>query len=237
MEDNILKYKVLFIVTAIISVLLFSTTVCAAQKEFYLSVEKNFIVVNAGDKSCKKAAKAVGMTERELRDYFEKNGVLLFAVTPDNSSQIRLSYYENDFSKLAQDISSLDEEGIGMLAKAIDKDETPEYDTVKNNSGEKFLKFTDFMKDSGGEYTVTQYVTVKNEKVYQLSCYTPGKTVPNSIEKTFKNFKITSYGKQNNASVLQTLLLILSIAVFLTLAVLMSVGIVSSLKKEKNKTA
>ncbi len=178
--------KAAVIISAFVSVFLcFSVISVCADSEISIEIPEDF-TVNYAENGFSSVAKKTGMDEKALESYAEQNGIMFIAVNSDNSSQFRLSKSQNAFSKKVKDISALDENAIGEFAKSL-SDQSPQMRTV---SGIKYITFTETLSDSGGEYTAYQMITVKNEYIYQFSCYNSGGTVDNQTEKIVLSLKI-----------------------------------------------
>ena len=61
-------------------------------------------------------------------------------------------------------------------------------ETVTQKSGRKFIKATALSEDSGGKFTLIQYITVTSKKEYTLSFYTASGENTDYAEKVFSSF-------------------------------------------------
>jgi len=208
------------------------TAFADSGRKYEIDIGKEYTVVYKGE-DLSDAADLVGMKRADLKKYFDENGVELLAVNADNTSQIKLCAYEDDFSKLAGDISTLDDDGIAQLATSMAGDTSADYG-IAESGGRKYIVVSETLKDSGGEYTATQYITVCGGKLYQLSFYTSG-----TIDKTreiFSSFRINVTGKNDAMPLWQILVIIFGIAVFATVSVICVIGIIRDRKKEDETT-
>lgn len=198
--------------------------VSAASREYNIALGHDF-TVGYPEGDLNELSEIIGKSKDELKGYCESNGVLFIAVNADNTIQIRLSAFKSEFSVKAGDIHSLDSEGLSLFAETLSSD--TDY-TVFETQNTTFLKFTANLSDSGGDYTSTQYVTLSNGKVYQLSCYNSGNTESPDIKSAAESFSV---GK-NTASNLRQKVLIAAVLIALAgVIVAMAVGIIKDLKR------
>lgn len=149
------------------AVLTLSLTLSAA--EITENPGKEFLVY--GDKqSNEKIAEILEETADSLDNYCYNNGIIYLALNEKNTKQIRL--YENStaFSESVGELTSLSDDKIAALAPEIAGDGF-HTETVAQN-GIKFIKATALSEDSGGKFTLIQYITVTSKKEYTLSFYT-----------------------------------------------------------------
>jgi hypothetical protein len=110
----------------------------------------------------------INMSESEIDAYCEENNITYFAVNADNTKQIKRIEVMDEFAKEVKDLNILTDVQICEMA--------PELSTFSDALGEvvyrgeyKLLKTEYKTKDNGGEYVITQFVTVKNSKRITLS--------------------------------------------------------------------
>ncbi len=120
-------------------------------------------------KDSNKVAEILGMSAVELRDYVEYTNIKYLAVNKDNTKQIKTTEYMDEFSKEVDSFYSLRDSEILELAKELSVTENGE---IIERGKYKFLKVTARTKDSGGEYILTQYITVDNGVNLILSFHT-----------------------------------------------------------------
>lgn len=219
--------------TIILSVLLFIFPVYAMaespDEDFSISISDSFTTVYEWDKSKSNAANKLGMSETELENYFEENDVVMMAVNSDNTSQLRLSRYKNDFSELTYNLSLLSDNEIKELISSIT--ETKAEINVIENNGLTYITFSETHKDSGGTYTATHYITVFGGEIYRLSCYNPGSSQSDEMIHIFSSLKINKKVEAASVPAWQTLLLILGISVFTAVGAAMIIRIIKERKK------
>ena len=140
---------------------LFSFSVCAENKDnFYVHGEATTYV-----------SEILGMTEDQLKDYVNNNNITYLAVNRDNTKQIRKTEISDAFSKKIGNFLTLKDDEILELAEELTGFEDVNA-TVFDRGDKRFLKVSVKTTDSGGEYYLTQYVTVANSKKEILSFYT-----------------------------------------------------------------
>lgn len=210
--------------------LLFSLTVSATSYEYNISPGEDFTCVSYGDDMTDIAQK-LNMTADELNTYFNKNGLLYLAVSDDTSTQIRLSAFTDNFSSTVCDISHLNEEQLNEFMNSIsDNGETG--CTITDNNGRKYVTVTNTLNDSGGVYTVTQYVTICDSKTFYLSCYNNGTETSEQVKNIFNNFSLNSVTTEKSGFDIKFLFIVAGIVIFLGLAVVTVISII----KNRNKT-
>lgn len=169
------------IAALIFAVLTLSLTLSAA--EITENPGKEFLVY--GDKqSNEKIAEILEETADSLDNYCYNNGIIYLAVNEKNTKQIRI--YENStaFSESVGELTSLSDDKIAALTPEI-VGEGFHTETVTQKSGRKFIKATALSEDSGGKFTLIQYITVTSKKEYTLSFYTASGENTDYAEKVF----------------------------------------------------
>ena len=173
------------IICAAASLLLLSVTVSALSGNAEISVGKEFYT--NGD-NAEKAAEIVGLDKAKLESYLEDNGIVYFAANSDNTKQIRISVGESEFSGSVINLSNLSDDKITALMPDITGSREIRGDIVEKD-GQKFVKTQISTSDSGGKYTVIQYITVAAKKNYVLSFYTSENEDTDYTETLFKTYK------------------------------------------------
>lgn len=218
------KKLILGIITLLLtSIILFFSCISASAKsaeDFSITLPDEYITAFHDDNKSD-IADAVGISADEVDDYFQKHNLKFLSVNKDNTSQIKLSVLEDDFSKKIISFNNLNNENILKLANSLF---TGSYEQVSNgvkiveNNGIKFLKYKENLSDNGGEYTVTQYVTVYNSKTYRLSVFVTGEEQSDLSDTVFNSFSL----KQNSdaLSPLVKIFIIVGIVIFAVIIVL-----------------
>lgn len=138
-------------------------------------------------------AELVGISAEEVDDYFEKHSLKFLSVNKDNTSQIKLSVLEDEFSSKIISFNNIDDDKILKLANSLftgSYEQVSEGTQIVEKDGLKFLKFEENLADNGGEYTVTQYVTVYGSKAYRLSVFVTGEQEDDFSDTIFNGFVV-----------------------------------------------
>lgn len=128
---------------------------------------------------------AFDMNDCDIIDYFEQNNITYFAMNKDNTKQIKRMEFVDEFSQKAVDLSVLNDDEILKLTGDISGFPDAKGEVVKH-AGLKFLKLSLESKDSGGNYILTEYITVKDSKKVILAFYTASGQDEEYIEKAFQ---------------------------------------------------
>jgi hypothetical protein len=128
---------------------------------FSVSAEGEFLVY--GEDDIELFCRAFDMDDCEIVDYVNENNITYLAINRDNTKQIKRSETVDAFSKKVVDFNVLADDEIKNLANEISGFENSKGEVVTAR-GYKLLKSELKTKDSGGEYVLTQFVTVKNSK-------------------------------------------------------------------------
>ncbi len=223
--------KTKIFVLSIVLVLLFGFCVQAQEAEFNISVPNDFTVVYKGD-NVDTLANQLNIDKSALTEYFTKKGTIYFAASTDGKTQVRISCFNDNFSSEVGDISRLDQTGINEFLSAVGDDKDA---NIVENNDRKFVVIKSRLKDSGGTYTVTQYVTIANNKTYYLSCYNDGEDISKQIEDVFKSFSITLPDIDVPDFATQKLIVYIGIALFSVIAIVMIISILKSKLNEKGE--
>jgi hypothetical protein len=116
---------------------------------------------------------AFDMDAGEIKYYLSQNNITCLAINGDNTKQIKRSEITDAFSQKVVDFSVLEDSEILNLANQISGFENSKGQVVTVGDI-KLLKTEVKTKDSGGEYVLTQFVTVKGGKKITLSFFTAG---------------------------------------------------------------
>ena len=119
----------------------------------------------------KELSKALSMTEPEISIYCTENYITALAVNKNNTKQIREITRGTEFSKTVKNLAVLSDDEILTLTYQLCGIENAKGKVIEKDAC-KYLKIEVKGKDSGGEYVLTQYITVKNSKTVTLSFYT-----------------------------------------------------------------
>ncbi len=167
---------------------------------------------------------ALSMSEKDVESYCKQNKITVLAVNKDNTKQIRKVVSENEFSKKIKNLAVLSNDQIKNLTAELCGMEKVSGKVLEKNTF-KYLKIEVKSKDSGGEYILTQYITVKDGKCEVLSFYTSADLSTAYCDGIFNSqFKDTSALK---------VLITVALALLFALAAALSVMIVRDLNKPK----
>lgn len=221
-----MKYRILAVVVILLSLL--SINIGAASYEYNISPGENFISAQYGD-DLTEISQKLNMTADELNTYFNKNGLLYLAVSDDAKNQIRLSAFADNFSSAVSDIAYLDNEALNEFMSAVSEDDEANCEIIVNND-RKYLVVKDTLKDSGGVYTVTQYITICSNKTFYLAGYNEGEDTSAEIKAAFESFDIKAHEPPVKNFAIPTILIVVGIVVFSALGVVMVIGIIKTTK-------
>lgn len=229
-----MKNKILTLTAvALLIISLFSVTV-SADASFTVLSGDNFTSAYAGDDLSNIAAKLETSTQ-ELSSYFKENNLLYFAVSDDKKTQIKLSSFTDNFSSAVNDISYLSDRQLEEFINSVSNDNAYNCNVITNNN-RKFIQTKSTRVDSGGTYTVTQYVTICNNQTFYFVGYNEGETTSDDILNAFNGFSITEIqdDKNEKAGTLTLVAIIILIVAFSVLAVIMIVGILKRIKRPES---
>ncbi|MBO5210736.1 MAG: hypothetical protein J6A78_06800 [Clostridia bacterium] len=208
--------KKLLISVLIIAVMLI-TAVSALEigDDFYLYGRDN-----------KELSKALSMSEAEITSYCTENYITALAVNKNNTKQIREITRGTEFSKTVKNLAVLKNDEILALTYQLCGIEKVKGKVIEKDAY-KYLKIEVKGKDSGGEYILTQYITVKNSKTVTLSFYTSNGEDTSYTDKIFNS-------QFSNIGATKTWLTV-ALAFVLGLCAVLSVMIVRDLKPPKRE--
>lgn len=195
-------------------------TVSALGYEYSITPSDNFTFAKQGD-DLTQIAKKLNMTTDDLNKYFSDNKLIYLAVSDDVKSQIKISVTEDEFSKKVNDISLLDDNALNNFAKSLSSDSS-----IVTNNDRKFVLVNDTHKDSGGIYTVTQYITICDGKTFYFIGYNDGKDISKEITSVFKTFTLNQQQSDSADNNVFSIVIIIGIVVFGMVAIIMVIGII-----------
>ncbi|MBR4910406.1 MAG: hypothetical protein IKZ47_03680 [Clostridia bacterium] len=190
---------------------------------FSLEVGDPFAVASS-DLSFADAAERLGITEEQVTALFGDSTLKFIAVSPDKQTQIKVYSFEDELSSRVKEADKLTDTQIKELSAVYGLPDANA--TVITNNSRKFAKTETLHTDSGGKYTLTQFITVADGKIYIVSCSNPEEGTSEEIETVFSTFgidamnnsdteaQINSYDEQlNNYKTQKILVTVLIIAV------------------------
>ncbi len=204
------------------AVLILSLLICILSVNVSaLQVGDDFLVYG---KDNEKMSQTLGMSETEIEQYCKTNNIVFLAVNSDNTKQIRKTEITDSFTQKIGNLSVMKNADILALQDSLCSVDGVSGEIIEKQEF-KYLKVEAKTKDSGGEYVLTQYVTVKDGKKHTLSFYTANGENRDYTQKVFNSqFKDTGVLK---------VIVILSICLFAVLAVVIIVLLIKDYKKEK----
>lgn len=222
--------KRLFVIFTLLCVVFsFSVSAEEAESQKLLEPYGEFYVLGEDNG---KLSEILGLSAEELNrveaDYLAVNG--------DNSKQIRLTSEVTDFSNSIGNLSHLSNDKITKLVPDITGIESAK-GRVIDKDGQKFIRVQLRSADSGGEYILTQYITVAARKSFILSFYTHINEDTEYIEKTFETFSsplFISSSKDKKTESIQYVIIIAAVIFFVVCAVI-TVSIIIDLRKGKRE--
>ena len=213
-----MKYRILTVIIVLLTIL--NMTVSALGYEYSITPSDNFTFAKQGD-DLTQIAKKLNMTTDDLNKYFSDNKLIYLAVSDDVKSQIKISVTEDEFSKKVNDISLLDDNALNNFAKSLSSDSS-----IVTNNDRKFVLVNDTHKDSGGIYTVTQYITICDGKTFYFIGYNDGKDISKEISSVFKTFTLNQQQSDSADNNVFSIVIIIGIVVFGLVAIIMVIGII-----------
>ncbi len=206
----------------------FSCTVWALE-EFELKVGSEFFVYGEDDE---KLAEALDIPQDKIKEYCGKNVVYL-AANKDNSKQIRITTGQNAFTYSVVNISNFTDDKITALIPQITEIEDITGEII-NKNGQKFIKTQLRSNDSGGDYILTQFITVADKRSFVLSFYTDADKDDSYVEKIFETYNSIHFLNQNKQekSILEYVLPALTI-VFGVVSVIIGVSVIIDIRRKR----
>ena len=220
------------IICAAASLLLLSVTVSALSGNAEISVGKEFYT---NGENAEKAAEIVGLAKDELESYCEDNRIVYFAVNSDNTKQIRISVDVSDFSESIINLSNLSDDKITALMPDITGSGDIRGDIIEKE-GQKFVKTQISTSDSGGKYTVIQYITAAAKKDYVLSFYTSGNEDTDYTETLFKTYKSDDFNSNKNEKIGYGYIILGTVVLLCLVSAYIIFTLIRDIKNERNKS-
>lgn len=224
-----MKYRVLTII--VIIMMLFSITVSAQGYEYKISSGTDFISAKSDDDLTALSQK-LDVTSEQLSEYFQENGIIYLAVSDIEKSQIKISVSSDDFSSQVTDISQLDDQSLAEFAKLFGGEEETQ---IVTNNGRKYICTKSTKTADNITFTVTQYVTICNQKTFYFTAYNEGEDISALITSAFESFELNENTDQSPAKINYTLWIALTVigaVIFAVIAVIMIVKIIASVKNK-----
>ena len=221
------------IICAVSAVLMLTASVFAASDSIEITAPKDFYSYKSGG-SAEDTAKVLGMTADELESYCNENCIVFLAVNKDNTKQIRVSLAESAFSSSIGNLSNLSEDKIRLLITDITGSDSGE---LIDKNGQSFIKTTQTLSDSGGEYSVINYVTVADKKDCVLSFYTASGTSTAYTEEVFNTFSSDGFYKEKSEKSKFSFVIIAAIVLLALGSAYIIFTLVRDIKKERKENS
>ena len=212
-------------------------TMLVLSLNFTVSAE-NIISLTAPDgflvhsKNPEELSKILKMNENELSEYCADNNILYLAVDSDNSRQIRITTSESSFSNSIINLSHITDDKIISLAPEISGIDGVRGETVSIN-GQKFLKIQVQSADSGGDFILTQYITVADRQNFIISFYSDADADLKFIEKSLYSLSSPLFAKaEEKTSILFVIIPVATVAL-LVVCLGIAASIIIDIKKQK----
>jgi len=200
------------------------------EKDFYMDVGEDYITCYS-DNVDSDFAKQLNMSKEELKDYFSENDIKFMAISSDNKSQIRVISTRDDFSKAVGNMSNLSKDEAKKLGKELISDGITTFDIYEADAN-KYIKISERLKDSGGEYTLTRFLTVENGTLYNISFFDSAETMTEENYKVINSFKIEKDETSQKYPWYIACLISFGIAIFVSIIV---ITVVLTVRDYKNK--
>ena len=177
-----------------------------------------------------KVAEILGITQSDLNSIQD----IYLAVNKENTKQIRIRTEITDFSNSIGNISNLSDDKITALIPDISGFENVKGDVI-NKDGQKFIRVQLRSSDSGGEYILTQYITVASKQNFVLSFYTDINEDTEYIEKNFESFSSPYFNstKDENRKDTVSYIVLGAAILFLLVCIVVTVTIIIDLRKKE----
>lgn len=210
-------------------------TVFAAKTNVKIKVDKEFTVLSKGENE-EELASILGITADELKEYCSENGIEYLAVNSDNTKQVKLSVQQTEFSSAAINFSNLSDENIEAVIPEIIGISNVKSE-IKNKNGQKFAVIDLSSYDSGGDYTVNQYITVADKKLFVLSVYTSEGNDTGYADEIFESLysgdfnRIKPTGNSYSYVIVGAIVILVGVCAFVTVTLIRDIRSDSAVKK------
>ena len=104
---------------------------------------------------------------------------------------------------------------------------------MKNSK--KYIQISKLEEDAGGEYISSQFITVCNGKIYNISFYNDGKKLDKNCYKILDTFEVMRSSVPQKAPMYIIVIIAFGIAVSATVIIIMILGIIKDEKKKNEK--
>ena len=227
-----MKFKILAFIISLL--LLFSVTAVAAtpaQCNIELSFSEEYLVITQENISeYSELIDKLGYTQKSFKALFTDSSLVAFILHSQSKSQIQIRAYSTKFSQQTEDIGLLSQENRTAVAKQL----VPEYSKIISVNDAYFICSKTNVKDDTGEYSSSQYVTLKNGMLYTATVY--NRDAQSVIEDEILNsFSIKTQKQSSGVTyVVSVILVLIFILVFLALAVYIIILLIVQLRRRED---
>ncbi len=182
-----------------------------------------------------------GYTVTSFKNYLKTNQIILFAAAPDDV-QISIKNWHSDFAADTEDMSYLSDTALTSVAKQLVTVSGATYKTVLVNSM-KLIEVRSNGKDSGGDFSSVQYITIRNGAFYSVNIAFSGKLSDEKVQSAWDiicGMKIKdniSKSAWDFSSIFEMILLCALIIVALVAIVLIVLSFVKDIRSRRADTA
>lgn len=170
-------------------------------------------------------------TERKLEDMFKNGSIKFFAVNKYDSSELRVSVYSDGVSEKIQDMSIRSDREIKEYANNLVADTDLDYNIYSSDS-KKYIRISKIENDVGGEYLSTQFITICNGNIYNISFYNDGNEFKDEFYDILNTFEIKEDNEISKLPIYIIGGIAVGIAVLITVIVVMIIGLIKQKRKE-----
>lgn len=210
--------------------------VTAAQSDYSITLPDGFVAAAYGD-DLTKLASIFDMNAEGLQRYYDENKVLYLAADKKNTCQITLTCTENEFSQGAVSFSRLSQAELETIAADLAGDSFTNHGIIEGKDGNSYIHLERKLTDSGGDYTVTEYLTVCSSNLFTLSI-SVSQTNSSDIKpaSVLAGLKINDKARPSESGngLMYTVLAAAGIAVFSALAVYLIYTVIRDMRRVRH---
>ena len=180
----------------------------------------------------------LGFEPAAFTTYLNKNDIVYFAATIDNSRQFKVVSKQTQLSSEVVSLEETSEKGLETIGEQLLNNNYEEIEYIKNIP---YFKISTEVNEETGSYVSVQYITIRGGKYYQITYYGTGSILSNDerleIAEVMNNLKIPSgksaYEKIKSMSTITIVYVIIIslVIIFGIIAIaLLAVSIIKDLK-------
>ncbi len=191
-----------------------------SDNQFNITIPEKYTVINSENlDENEDFLNKINFSKSGFKSYLVTNNIVLYAIDKTSGSELTIRYVESDFAKNINDIDLLNYQDIALVANKLIGDKPY---TIVDFNETRYFKVAISSEDEGGEFFGSQYITVKNGKIYSLSITFPSfvtqqnaANTENAIIDSFRIDQKNSFSWSNFGEIITTVLLSIAIIVFL----------------------